>query len=429
MTEIKKPILDEIFTAIVNGDQEKLQKLSEERPAESIGVRVAISTDQESGSKLNFDLEEIQEEAPWMISLLEGPRFFFISAYTALQTRLTGGQSFVPIDWSFSFDSNVAEKIRGFFNFENIDVANRDRIIILLRLIKRHKIQTDFVPFIYENLRLQRENPKNERPLKTIAAFKAIDYLDWDAFEKNPYRPCFVRGKTPSDFLGVAEEVYSDFLKNEEFQKRETKALFSYAFLLELVREWLANDDSIGTKFSRLIDYCIFELGRVPNFELGLAWEFLKKPKGMRFFGPVADFGKDVMKDLQGMGWDISHVRMLETMATTSRMGSFYLPFFVSLDDKFIELIRLNPIRFIAMDDNARSVISARAGEIEIQTVVNQHMSAAANAAMNPIEVARRRSLSLDGIKILELASANATVVAELIEQRRVERNKRQKLN
>jgi hypothetical protein len=114
------PIIDEVYSALLKQDLEQLDLLGEQRPEDAAYLRALISTGHEGGASIDVDLSRIRSEAPFMASLFQGPRFFFISPETSVQASVTGGSSVVPIDWTFSFDSNVAEKVRAFLNSESL---------------------------------------------------------------------------------------------------------------------------------------------------------------------------------------------------------------------------------------------------------------------------------------------------------------------
>jgi hypothetical protein len=58
-----------------------------------------------------------------------------------------------------SFDSNFAEKLRATLNGENIEPVDRIRVIDVLMLKANNaRVQFDVVPFLYENIRLARDN-------------------------------------------------------------------------------------------------------------------------------------------------------------------------------------------------------------------------------------------------------------------------------
>ncbi|MEZ8365751.1 hypothetical protein AB6C96_11385 [Vibrio cyclitrophicus] len=366
-----RPVVDEIYDILVKGDLERLEGIS--RPQDAVYIRTAISTESANAAGLHINLEDITSKAPWVTPLFIGPKVFLNSASTALQSHLTGGTSSVPIDWSFSFDSNVGERVRAYVNHENINKKDQDRIITLLKLKKEYSLQTDLVPFLFENLRLSREDNKNLRPLNTILAFKKLDHIDWDSFEKDPYKPKFICNE--QELLKESERDYESFVTNEEVKNREYKAVFTQVILFELAILWLKNPTKPDEVFSKLIDFCVLQLGKLPKYELLVALQFLEKPKRVRFFGPLADVAKKIESDLKGMAWDISHVRTLETMSTITALGSFFLPFFVSFDDKFSELLKLNQINFLVIDDRLKRMHSASVHELRFQIKLDECMS------------------------------------------------------
>ena len=194
-------------------------------PEDAVYIRTVVSTEEKGGTNVEVDLEEITKVAPWITPFFLGPRLLFSSKSIAVQNMMTGGKSNFLLDWSFSFDSNVAEKVRAYVNLENINAKDRDRVITLLKLKKKFSLQTDLLPFLLENLRLSRSDIKNERPLNTIIAFKKLDYLDWQAFEKNPLKPEFICDEKA--LLKDANDTYDSMVNDKEVKKWEYKSLFT----------------------------------------------------------------------------------------------------------------------------------------------------------------------------------------------------------
>ena len=334
---------------------------------------VLISTESRGGANLDIDIADIQVRAPFMASLFEGPRFFYVSPEIVSQSALNGGRSNVLIDWSFSFDSNVAQKIRAYVNGENISEPEFERVETLLRLKKEYSIQVDLVPFLFENLRLSRDDSQNERPLNTLMAFKALDHLDWEAFERDPRRPVIMRPW--EELRQEAEVAYNSLVSDEAVIVQEEKALFATAFLFGLAEKWLQYPKEKEKAFSELIDYCLSQLGRLPLYEVSLAWDFLSKPQALRFFGPLAGLSKNLLRDLRGMAWDLNHIRALETMATQQVRSGFFLPFFVSFDRRLVELLEHNRTRHLIVDRHSERVQSVRARDWDAQVAINDCMS------------------------------------------------------
>lgn len=416
---MNKPVVDEIFELIIRGEFDKLEEIS--RPEDAIHIRSAISTENKSAAGLSVDLEDITERAPWITPLFLGPRIFFTSRSTALQNAITGGKSNVLIDWSFSFDSNVAEKVRAYVNYEDINQIDRERVITLLKLKNEYSLQTDLLPFLLENFRLSRNDKKNERPLNTIVAFKKLDYLDWKSFENNPDKPKFLCDEEA--LLKEAVNTYESLINDNEVKKREYKTLFTQVFLFELAILWLGNKSSPEEVFRALIDFCVLQLKKLPKYELMFAWIFLKNPYKVRFFGPLSGISKELTKSLRGMAWDMTHMRTLETMSAATNMGSFFIPFFVSFDEKFSEILKQNQIQVLVIDDRLKRMHSANQSELDFQIELNKCMSKNVRNEMTIEKSDNRRSYDLPQNDLEHILSNQTMVLERLAAEAREARN------
>jgi hypothetical protein len=65
----------------------------------------------------------------YVIPIFEGPRASFISRHTGVQSVLTGGRSNVLMDYSLSFDSNFAERLRTLVFRESIGGISHERVL------------------------------------------------------------------------------------------------------------------------------------------------------------------------------------------------------------------------------------------------------------------------------------------------------------
>lgn len=421
---MSKPVVDQIFELIIQGRLDELNKIS--RPEDAVYIRTIVSTNSDSGASLAIDLEEITSIAPWITPFFLGPKIFVSSRSTAVQGALTGGKANFFIDWSFSFDSNVGEKIRAYVNKENVNPSDLERVITLLRLKKKFSLQTDLLPFLFENLRLSRSDKTNDRPLDTIIAFKKLDFIDWEAFEKDPTKPEF-KYHDESYLLRDAQNTYDSFISNAEVKRWEYKALFTQVFLFELAIIWLKQASSPDDQFSQLIDFCVLQLGKLPKYELKFAWRFLNQPTKTRFFGPLNGVAKKLVKDLKGMAWDICHLRVLEMLSTKTELGSFYLPFFVSFDEKFSEILRENQIQLLIIDDRLKRMHSATVDEYEFIQKLDYCMSPATKSQMNPAKSEARRNYDMpahDLEQILKYQIIEVEKLAELERERRASKTK-----
>jgi len=414
---MEKPLIDEMFELILCNKLEELDHIA--RPEDAICIRTAVSTESESAADLSIDLEDITKQAPWITPFYIGPKVIFSSLSTALQKEAGYSKTHVPLDWSFSFDSNVAEKLRAYVNHENINKVDKERVITLLKLKKKHSLQTDLLPFLFENLRLSRDNEKNLRPLKTIEAFKKLDYIDWEAFAENPDKPSF-----RCDEINISQQAidtYNDLINDNEIKKRENRAAFTQVVLFELAIIWLGGKETKSAEelFEELIDFCVINLKKLPKYELKFAIQFLTKPTKTRFFGPLNGVSKKLLKDLRGMAWDMIHFRVMETFATATKEGSFFLPFFVSFDDKFSEIIKHNQISMLMVDDRLERMHSAGIDEYEFNVLLQSCTSTKVKEQMTPKKSEERRQKNLSTIELMDILTAQAKVLEVLAEKER----------
>ena len=343
---------------------------------------------------IDLDLNLGLSSCEYVTPIFEGPRGHFISRHTIVQSRLTGGKSNVMIDYSIGFDSNFAEKLRALMNGESIQPADRDRVMSVLKLkANNQKVQFDCMPFLFENVRLARDNDKNKRPLNTLVAFRMLDHLNWDAFRADPTK-LVLNGDADilkKSLMPKEEQFLKEQYATEEIARHEARVLGVQALLLRFATLWHAHKRDKARMWSELVDFCIFELGSLPMTELALIWCGMSTKDPAPFFGPITGKSKTMLAEIKGMAWDMAHLRILEKMASQSTLGSFFIPYFVSLDARWRNLLRLNPIRVMLVDDGGKSILFGRANEREFQVALGECWSDKAKAQMSSELVEARR--------------------------------------
>jgi hypothetical protein len=388
------PVLDALFQALLTNDQAALSDIEANRAEECVDLRALISTDHQGAVVLDLGLGLTSNI--YVTPIFEGPRAVFMSRHIGVQARLTDGQTTVPLDYSLSFDSNFAEKLRATLNGENIQPADRARVIDVL-MLKAHnaRVQFDVMPFLYENIRLARDNEKNERPLNTLVAFRMLDHLNWEAFRDDPSQFDFdapveaLKASLKSDANAFLTSEYA----NQSVIHHEAKSLGIRALLLRFASLWHETKKPDAKRvLGELLEFSLSTLGFLPVTELGLIWSGIASKVVAPFFGPVINPSKKMLKDIRGMAWDMTHLRLMEQTAQLTHLGSFFVPHFVSMDGRWRDLLRLNPIRFMLVDDARKSMLFARANELSFQTACNECASEELLTQRHPEQVAARRA-------------------------------------
>lgn len=407
------PIADALFAALLNDDNAALDAIESHRAAECARLRAIICTDTQDA--IDLDLGLSVSSSKYVTPFFAGPRAFFLSAGTSVQATLTGGRSNALIDFSLSFDSNFAEKMRAVVAGENIQQADRDCVNEILTLKAQNRnVQFDVLPFLIENTRLARDNPGNERPLNTLIAFRMLDHLDWSAFQTNPSRLLF---NAPCDELKAslrpkAEADLSELQVSEKIIHHEAKSAGTQALLLRFARLWHEEHKRNKKRIlCELFRFSIHHLGAIPLTELRLIWSGMTSDLGSPFFGPITGQSKEMLQKIRGMAWDLTLLRILEQIATTSRADSFFIPYFVSIDRRWRQLLRLNPVSLMVIDDAHQRVLFARTNELDFQRVLGECMQTELQTEMTPEKIEARRmsaqSIRLDAMQQLVAEEEN----------------------
>lgn len=394
------PIADALLSALLNRDEAALNTIEAHRAAECASIRTVVCTD--NPGAVDLDLGLSVSSSDYVTSFFEGPRALFLSAGTSVQAHLTGGRSNVLIDFSLSFDSNFAEKVRAVIAGENIQKADRDRVIEILMLKARNRrVQFDVVPFLIENVRLARDEPSNKRPLNTLIAFRMLDHLDWGAFRDAPDRFVF---DVPSQNLEAmlrpeAENYLAELHASELITHQEAKSAGTQALLLRFARLWHEERKKDKKRILReLLRFSIHRLGAIQLTEMRFIWSGMTSSQGSPFFGPIIGRSHEMLKEIRGMAWDMTLLRVMEQIATVSQVGSFFIPYFVSLDRRWRHLLRLNPVKLMLIDDARQHVLFARADELEFQRALGECTQAELQSEMTPekVEIRRRSAQAID---------------------------------
>jgi hypothetical protein len=260
-------------------------------------------------------------------------------------------------------------------------------------------VQFDVQPFLIENTRFDRDQENNRRPLNTLVAFKMLDHLDWQAFHADPTQ---FRFNAPiEDLRERLEPQAEDFLTSLHASplvlKREAMALGTQALLFRFANLWHATrKPDARAVLSGLVEFSILELGWLPLSELTLIWSAINTKQIAPFVGPIINPSTEFRKKVSGMAWDMTHLRALQDAARQTELSSFFIPYFASLDARWRELLRLNPIRIMLVDDTKRLANFSRTRDTEFQRLLSEMMSERVAAEMTKEKIQARRLAARD---------------------------------
>ncbi|MBQ4851046.1 hypothetical protein [Pseudoalteromonas sp. MMG012] len=364
------------------------------------GFRLVYSTNNIEAGFSHSSLKSIEDDCPTLKKFFYGTGLLFYSEKHYEDTKRKG-RIRIPIDYSLSLDSNAAERFRIWESGGSLD-KEESRFEGLVRFIMEGKEQGfnfDYSFFIIENL-LDSLKPENLRPFNTISALKRFDHLEYEGESFDIRNPKFTENKEVAGQRAV--EALRAFQSSTETQRFLDRRMGLYLIFLKAVLLREQKEMGLYKQLEALIEYSLDTLGAFAKTEIYFSWKLLKYGKTFRFFDPISQLGKKSLHKIKGMSWDLFAVRYQETLASMSDIGDFYVPFFASFDNRFVELAQACPIRAILIDDLDKRVMTIHLDEYEYMVDLNRSISTELNHRLQDPEEKIKRMSRKPTVKELE---------------------------
>lgn len=356
------------------------------------GFRVIYSTNNLDTDFSHSSLKDIEEHCPTLKKYFYGTglQFYSDELYAALKSN---GHIDLAIDYSLSLDSNAAERFRIWENGGSLD-KDESRFEGLVRFIKEGAEQGfnfDYSFFIIENL-LDSMKPDNHRPFNTIRALKRFDHLEYEKHSFDILKPKFLESVETSAQRAI--ETLHTFNSSNEIKAFLDMRTGLYLILLKAVLLRDQGGLTLYKQMEMIVEFSLDTLGVFAKVEIYFSWKLLKYGKTLRFFDPINQLGKNSLHKIKGMAWDLFAIRYQETRAEKSSVGDFYIPFFASFDNRFVELAQACPIRAVIIDDVDERIVTVYLDEQEFMADLSQSISAELNQRLqSPFEKIKRMSI------------------------------------
>lgn len=353
--------------------------------------RLIYSTNHLDADFKGILLSEIENICPAINKYFYGTGLCFYSDNFYKELKLKGSVA-LPIDYSISFDTQVAEAFRCYEDGKNI--SKWDWFESLVKTIKEKDFNFDYTFYIVEDL-VNSFDITNNRPFNTIRALKRFDNLDFSAFKSNPKSPVF-NDTRDSAGKSAIEALYSfgssDFIKRSLIRRKGLKLIMMKAMQLR----WVARKD-FNKDLAELVEYSITVLGKFGKLELYSAWKLLKSGHLHDFFIEILQPSEKALKKINGISWDLYSLRHQETMASFSKIGDFYIPLIATFDKRFKSFIKAFPLRCLLIDDRDERLNLIFYDEKEFFNEINNVVSSRLRDELaNPKAKVKRLSIPLD---------------------------------
>lgn len=142
----------------------------------------------------------------------------------------------------------------------------------------------------------------------------------------------------------------------------KTKNIIHALILKTIIIEYKYSQKSADNKFKMLLDFVNYDLGIIFERELSICMHYFKHNKIAMDFFAKAQNNKTIdkiFKDIDGMAWDLSHMRIseFETKLLFSNNIDLSINWFLTFDKKLRNLLRLCPVKKIVLWNNDIRII------------------------------------------------------------------------
>lgn len=264
--------------------------------------------------------------------------------------EMSCGSATFPIDYSISLDSQALSYLEPFMAGRVSRVPSDFGEVF--SFIAQDNVFVDPLPYCYENLRNINDDYSAGRVFEKLKAYEVLRTLDVEYFERNGLVHSMA---SDGELVKMAQEhmarMYMERGNHEFMRVLGFRQQFMYCLLLKMVSICFGSSGkSRNAKVIDFVEFCDERLATLGGREIALASAYFERGQRLEFFGKVQKNKPDLFEILDGMAWDLFHLRQLEEMATTcpDSNARYFFPSFLTFDKRLVEVIDMYPLKSLA---------------------------------------------------------------------------------
>ena len=274
-------------------------------------------------------------------------RYYAVNS-TIYEEMLRTGRSDYYIDVCVELDTQAVSYLKNIFEEYN-KIPDYDKIRKMIEYLQLPEVNYCCVPYLVENA-AKKDDINVIDCYKNIKSFMLFKSFDFSVFEEKG-ECAYVRQE--EDIQIDVDGLYNDMLSEKFYQAYENlfrmqKAL--YVLLLKTVCIEFTNRKSAKNKVMELFDFVNEQLGFIAERELEVCYYYFNHhEKTKKFFKKVQKNSKDLLHTINGMAWDLIHIRLIEQQFTLKPTDEvrFAIHVLLTYDDGLKEILQINPIEQI----------------------------------------------------------------------------------
>ena len=302
---------------------------------------------EDEGTELPEALHSNYDNDFAIINIGSTNRYYAVNS-TIYEEMLRTGRSDYYIDVCVELDTQAVSYLKNIFEEYN-KIPDYDKIRKMIEYLQLPEVNYCCVPYLVENA-AKKDDIKVIDCYKNIKSFMLFKSFDFSVFEEKG-ECAYVRQE--EDIQIDVDGLYNDMLSEKFYQAYENlfrmqKAL--YVLLLKTVCIEFTNRKSAKNKVMELFDFVNEQLGFIAERELEVCYYYFNHhEKTKKFFKKVQKNSKDLLHTINGMAWDLIHIRLIEQQFTLKPTDEvrFAIHVLLTYDDGLKEILQINPIEQI----------------------------------------------------------------------------------
>lgn len=306
------------------------------------------------GSKLPDKLCTNYNNKFAIINLGCANRYYAVNEEIYKEMIMTGKSDYY-IDLCVELDTQAVSYLKDIFNEKNL-ITDYTRIEELIQYLQLPEVNYSCIPYLVENAAKKDRIDLIEcyKNMKSYMLFKSINYpklLKNGICEYN---------RSLIDIQIEADSLYNDMLSEQFFEYYKDYIEMQKSIYVLLIKaiciEFSNSKRSEKNKVLDLLDFINRKLGFVAERELEICYfYFAHHEKAKKFFKRVQKNSPVILDTVNGMAWDLVHIRLIEKEFMTKLREDvrYAIHMFLTFDNGLKEILQINPVEKIALYNGA----------------------------------------------------------------------------
>lgn len=276
-------------------------------------------------------------------------RYYAINAQI-YEEMLKTGESNYYIDVCVDLDTQAVSYLKNVF-VQYDQIPECEKIRELIQYLQLPEVNYSCLPYLIENAAKKGkiDYTKCYKNIYSFMLFKAFDY------KKLLQEGIFEYDKLEEEIFIDADGLYND-MRSEKFAQYygnffELQESIYILLLKAICIEFTNSKKSAKNKLLDLLDFVNNKLGFIPERELQICYYYFNHDEATRkFFKKVQKNSKDLLHIINGMAWDLVHIRLIEKEFATRPVDEvrYAIHMLLTFDNGLKDLLQINPIEQIA---------------------------------------------------------------------------------